>query len=136
MLGEHLSPVIESAKETVVADELVVALGELGDRQRRAGIHRAGQEVDLLDLEQLLGLLHGDGGVGLLVLEDQVDLPAGDAAGGIDLLGGEFETPAHLLADRRVGARERRHDADLDRVAVDWASAPPVQSRGGEQCGK
>ena len=39
-----------------------------------------------------------------------------DAAGGIDLLDGELGAPAHLLADLRIGAGQRRDDADLDGI--------------------
>ena len=80
-------------------DQPVVALGDLADRERRAGVHRAGEEVDLADLEELLRLLRGDGRVRFLVLVEQLELAAEHAAGGVDLLGGQIEPQLDLLAD-------------------------------------
>ena len=97
-------------------DQLAGALGELADRKRRAGADGAGEEVDLGDLEQLLRLLHRHRGIGFFVLVQQLDRTSHDAAGGVDLLDGEIEAPPHLLSDPGIGAAERRHHADLDRV--------------------
>ncbi len=113
--------------------QLAGALGDLADGERRARIHRAGEEVDLVDLKHLVGLLHGDGRVGFLVLEDQFDRTAHDAAGGVHFLGGEFEAPFHLLADAGIGAAQRRHDADLDRIGrrKPWSVPLPTSARRG-----
>src|SRR5207244_199797 len=46
-----------------------VALGHLADRERGARIDRAGEEIDLVLLQELLCLADGNGRVGLLVLE-------------------------------------------------------------------
>ena len=106
-----------------------VALSDLADGQRRAGVHRAGQEIDLRHLEELLGFLHRDVGVGLLVLVDRLDLAPEDAALVVDLLDRQVDAPLHLLADARVGAGQRRDDADLDRARLCECAG------GGEGCG-
>src|SRR5262249_11004753 len=54
--------------------------------------------------------------VGLLVFNQQLEPTTVHAAGGVDLIEGELSTPTHLLADRRIAARQRRHHSDLDRI--------------------
>ncbi len=115
-MGEHWSPVMESANDTVVAISLPARSASWPTASVEPEFTVPVRKSTLLDLEQLFGLLHRDRGIGLLVLEGQLDLAAHDAAGGIDFLGGELEAPAHLLADAGIGAGQRRHHADLDRV--------------------
>ena len=116
-------------------DQLAGAFGELPNRKRRAGADGAGEEVDLGDLEQLLRLLHRDRGVGFFVLVEQLDRTSHDAAGGIHLLHGEIEAPPHLLADSGIGAAERRHHADLDRVGgTDAGYRGRREQRGKRRC--
>src|SRR5262245_37457216 len=84
--------------------------------ERGPAVNRSGEEIDLVLLQQLFGLAHGDGRVGLLVLEQQLERTAVRAAARIDLLDGESSAPTHLLTDRRIAARERGHHSDLDRI--------------------
>jgi hypothetical protein len=116
--------VIESANDTVVAISLPA---------RSASCPTA--SVELGDFEQLLRLLHRNRGVGFFVLVEQFDRTSHDAAGGIDLLHGEIETPPHLLADSGIGAAERRHHADLDRVGgTDAGYRGRREQRGKRRC--
>jgi hypothetical protein len=62
-LGEHLSPVMESAKETVVAISRLLRSATCPTASVEPLVDGAGQEIDLVHLEQLLGLLHRDGGL-------------------------------------------------------------------------
>ena len=89
-------------------------LGDLADCQRGPGVHGAGQEIDLADLEQLLCFLRSDGRIGFAVFEDQFELAAKNAAAGVDFLRRKFEAPAHALADACIGAGQWRQDANLD----------------------
>ena len=123
---------IEVGERDRGGDELAGALGNLTNGQRRSGVDRPGQKVDLPYLEKLLGLLHGDGRVRLLVLVRELDCPAHDAAGSIDLLGRKIEAPAHLLADAGVCAGQRRYNADLDGVGGQGAA----DGSGAEQQGR
>ena len=96
--------------------DAIVAFGELADRERRAAVDGPGEQIDLVLLQQLLRLSHRDRRIGLLVLEQELEGTPIHATGGIDLLDRELGTPTHLLADRRITARQRRDHADLDRI--------------------
>ena len=61
-------------------DELAGTLGGLTDGEGRARIDRAGEELHLVHLEELVGLLHRDGRVGFFILIDELNLAAHDTA--------------------------------------------------------
>ena len=87
----------------------------LTDRERHRGIDVAEKEVDLVALDQLVGLLHRRTGVGAgRVLGYERDLSAEDAALGVDLLDRQFASYLLVLAELGVGACERIVEAELD----------------------
>ena len=93
----------------------------------------ADDEVDLVGLDQLLGLLHADFGLDLVVLVDHLDRQAADLAA--VMVEGELERVAHVVADRGDRAAERADEADLDglllrhRRAGRWRQWPRPRSR-------
>ena len=91
--------------------------GDIRHRLRQPRVDVADEEVDLVALDQLVGLLHRDGGVGAgRILDQQLDLAAEDAALGVDLVDRELGADQFVLAERGVGAGQRIVEADLDVV--------------------
>jgi hypothetical protein len=88
--------------------------GDLVDRERRRRGDTAGQEVDLLLLDERLGLAQCDVGLELVVADDQLD---GAVAGlAVEELHGQFRAVALLLAELDVGTGEAGDHADLERL--------------------
>ena len=100
--------------------------------QRRAAVDGAGQEIDLVHLEQLLGLLDRDGRVGLFVFVDEFQRTAGHTAGGIDLASRQVKPPLHLLANAGIGARQRRDDTDADGLVLGQGAAGKARQGKGD----
>ena len=128
-MGEHLSPVIESANDTVVAISLPARSAIWPTASVEPEFTVPVRKSTLLTWNSLSAFCTATDGIGFLVLEGQFDLAAHDAAGGVDLLGGEFESPFHLLTDTGIGAGKWRHHADLDRIGgIDAARARSCDS--------
>ena len=85
-------------------------------RQRHVRPDVADHEVDLVGLDQLLGLLHADFRLDLIVLVNHLDRHAADLAA--EMVERELEGIAHVVADGRNGAAERADEADLDRLLL------------------
>src|SRR5262249_2924156 len=73
----------------------------------------AGENVDLVLVDQLARLGQRGGRRPLVVLDDELDLAAAGLAA--DLVEVELGPIDHVLADLREGAGHRREEADLDR---------------------
>ena len=86
----------------------------LHHRDQDVGEHRADHEIDLVALDERLGLADRDVGLELVVLHDQLDLAPAELAA--ERLQRELEAVALLHAERRGRARQRGQDADLELV--------------------
>src|SRR5690606_18354179 len=104
-------------------EENLALLREVREREADVGEEAAGQHVDPLAREELLGHPDGIARAGTIVAGDDLELLAVDAAGRVDLL--QRELPA--LA---IGIQER----GLCLVAVDLADADRVLRGGGRGC--
>ena len=96
-----------------------VALGQLGQGRGHPAAERADHEVDLVALDQALGLAHRHRGVRLRVLPPVLDRAPQHAALGVLLLDGEDHAAAVGLAAVREGAGGVAGEADRG-----WASCP------------
>ena len=87
-----------------VGGEVELALLDCGgdDGQRDVGEDDAGQDVDVVGLDHLVGKLDGDVGLLLVVLGDDGDLGAGVAG----LLQRQHEAVAHVDAEAGAAAGE------------------------------
>ena len=132
----------------LVGDVEVVRVAALAGELRRAGVGRevelalldrgrddgerdvreddAGQDVDLVGLDHLVGELHGDVGLLLVVLGDDLDLGAGVAG----LLQRQHEAVAHVDAEAGAAAGEGGDHADLDRRGARDGGGRGHQERG------
>ena len=84
------------------------------ERVRHVGEDNPGQHVDLVAFDQLPCLRNGDRRLALVVFEDYLELPAGDLPTG--LLPVKLAAIVHVLSRLGDGTRDRRDEADLDRV--------------------
>ena len=93
-------------------EHLLVA-GHAHDRVGDAGVHVAHDDVDVVALDQLVGLLHAGTGIVGAVLDEELDGPAENAALLVHLL--DRPLGALDLADRQGGqaAGDRIDEADL-----------------------
>src|SRR3989442_390278 len=110
--------------------ELLLLVHLLGERDRVCARVHAGQDVDLLDVAQPLGLVHGSLGLRLTVAVYLHDLVlAEDAALLVDVVDNHLGA---AVAVERSGRRERpgviEEHADLDRLAL---SVRRLAQRGG-----
>ncbi len=95
--------------------EDVLLVGDIRDRLRQRRVDVAENEVHMVAVDQLARLLHRGAGVAAgRILDQQLDLAAEDAALGIDLFERELGADHLILAERRVGARERIVEPDLN----------------------
>ncbi len=85
---------------------------ERGQQHVRPDVAR--DEVHLVLLDELLGLLLADVGLELVVLVDDLEGLAAHLAA--EMLLGEFDRAAHVLADRGLRAGEGADETDLDRA--------------------
>ena len=98
-------------------------------RHREVREDDAGQDVDLVGLDHLVGELHRDLGLLLVVLGDDLDLGGGVAG----LLQRQHEAVAHVDAEAGAAARERGDHADLDRLG-DGGGGHQRRGQAGGQC--
>jgi hypothetical protein len=101
-------------------EEHLLLAGELGDGEPDVGEERAGDDVDALARDQLVGDAHRVAGIGAVVARHHLELLAKHAALGVDLL--DRELPPFL-----VGVEERR----LGLVAVELADLDRALREGG-----
>ena len=76
----------------------------------------ADQEVDVVGLDQLLGLLQSDVRLDLVVFVDDFDRQAAELAA--DMIEAELERVAHIVADHGDRAAKARNEADFDRLLL------------------
>ena len=99
------------------------------DSPENIGEDRADDEVDLIALEQRLGLGDGDVGLEFVVLHDHLDLAAAELAA--EVLDRELEAVAQLLAEHRRRSGERGDDADLELFLCAHGGGHKRQGRSG-----
>ena len=103
----------ERARAGVGADhDLARAGDDRHDRHHHVRPDDAGDEVDLVLLQHLLGDLHADVGLELVVAVEHLDRQAADLAA--EVLDGELDRLLHVLADHALRAGHRADEADLD----------------------
>ncbi|MNJ68575.1 hypothetical protein D3C77_648340 [compost metagenome] len=91
-------------------------------------MHRADQHVDLIALDQAIGVSSGLGGVGLVVHLEVFDLASAQLAA---LLGNiQLEAVFDGVAQRGVGAAIGQHETDFDLVGGLRAAGGERQGRG------
>ena len=114
----------------VRADQEGAALGHrLHDGDQDVGEDRADDEVDLVAVDQRLGLADGDVGLEFVVLDEQLDLAAAELAAHV--LDRELEAVAELLAEHGRRARQRGDDADFQLVLRAGCGRRKGTDRGG-----
>ncbi len=88
---------------------------DLSHRLRDARVHIADDEVRLVALDELAGLLHAGADVIGRVFDQELDRAAENAALRVDLLDRELGARHLVLRNGRVNARQRIDHADADR---------------------
>ncbi|HEX7513828.1 MAG TPA: hypothetical protein VF464_10660 [Candidatus Methylomirabilis sp.] len=102
---------------TRVEEDLLVAVGDIHDSQGHGAAHGAEQEVHLVLLDHLGGLLHAHARV-RLVVDDRLQLSAEHAAGRVDLLGSQLAGLGRVVAHRGEEAGQGDEVSDLDRLLL------------------
>ena len=97
----------------VGADHEGARAGHCGrDCEHDVGPDHAGDEVDLVLLQHLLGDLLADIGLDLVVAVDHLGVEAADFA--LEMVERELDRVLHVLADHALRAGEGRNEADLE----------------------
>ncbi len=139
VLGGDAEDVLEALLGDLVGDRDrddegdAVAFGHRGGRVGDGAVPAAGQDMDLLGVDQPFGLGHALLRFRLGVGVDQFQLhPAQrlDAAGGVDLLDRHLAGRLALLAKGRGGAGHRFDVADFDGVGLGQAERAQRQGKG------
>ena len=95
--------------------ENVLFVRNLGHGERQRGVHVAQQKVDLVVVDQFARLLHRNSGVAAgRIFDDELGRTAEQAALGVDLVESHLAADQFVLAQPRVGARQRIVEFDLD----------------------
>ncbi|MNV46224.1 hypothetical protein D3C71_1380480 [compost metagenome] len=106
----------------------------LGQRHRHARVHRADQHVNLVALDQAVGVFSGLGGVGLVIHLEVFDLAPTQLAA---LFGNvQLEAVFDGVAQRGVGAAIGQHETDFDLVGGLRAGGGERQGRGNRSPGQ
>jgi len=84
----------------------------LGGGEQHVRPDEAGDEIDLVALHELLGLLLADLGLLVVILVDDLDRLAGHLAAHV--VQGQLDRVAHVLADIGIAAGQGGDEADLD----------------------
>ena len=95
--------------------KLALFRGHLRHRERHRRVDVAGDEIDLVAVDQLAGLVHAGGNVVGRIGDQQLDLTAEDAAALVDPFDGEAGAGDLGLGERRINPGERLHHPDLYR---------------------
>jgi hypothetical protein len=100
----------------------------MGDRLADVGRYGADDEVAVVAVEQLVGLLHADADIRLRVLVDHLDLAAENPVLRVELVNRHRGADQLVGPQRRIGAGERIDEADLH--GVGGAGLPDHVRRG------
>ncbi len=123
----------EARRAGVGADQDHIGLGDrLHDRAEDVGEYGANHEIDLVAVDQGLGLGHGHVGLELVVGDDDLGVAAAELAA--EILDRERKAVAQLLAEHRGRARQRGDQADFERLlGVSGANSQCKNRRGGSK---
>ena len=99
----------------------------LGDRHQDVGEGRADDDLHLVALDQLLGLVDGDVGLQLVVLHDDLRVDAAELAAG--MLDAQIEAVVDLLAERGLRSGQHVHQADAELLGLGRARSNGMRPR-------